>query len=475
MTLVLLALIVVVGAGLRFYGLELQSLWLDEILTWNLSGRPVLGEVIDAAPADHIPPAYPILMFYVIRCLGDSEVMLRLPSAVAGVLAIPMIYLLGARIYSRREGLVAALLMAFSITPIRCSQEARVYSILLLLLLVSFYFWFELVRALESGERPSWTVQLGYVTSAIAAGYLHYFGILVIVLQGVGLFALFALRLHALSRVVVVGAPVAGALLGWLPELLRDSETTRFWIREPSFDSIRDTWTSFFLRPGELKRLAAVLCGVYLARTLWVAWRGPQPAARSVVTSPTFAVVLWLVLPFVFAFIWSRLMVPILHERYLVVSLPAAYLLFAGAFVHTVPYARAQAALGGALAVMLLYGVVVSGRYYADAHKEQFREAAALVAAHDHEYPGAAILARSNYAYYLRRFDALDRLEPVFARSEERGRVADFLDRNRPEYVWLLLARDKADEEFLAFLEWDYRLLRYDAFVKAWVRLYQRR
>jgi hypothetical protein len=97
------------------------------------------------------------------------------------------------------------------------------------------------------------------------------------------------------------------------------------------------------------------------------------------------------------------------------------------------------------------------------------------VAAHDHEYPGAAILARSEYAYYLRRFDALDRLEPVLARTREMRRVADFLDRNRPQYVWLLTARHEADDEFLAFLGSDYRLLRYDALVDAWVRLYQRR
>jgi len=475
-TRILLVLLVVVGAALRFYGLDLQSLWVDELATWRLCNRDTLGAVIDAVRADRAPPGYQILVFQVIRYVGDSEVALRLPSAVAGLLAIPMIHLLGARLYSRREGIVASVLMAFSITPIHYSQEARVYSLLVLLVIVSFYFWVALMRALEAGDRPSWGVQLGYVASAVATEYLHHFGLLIVALQGVGLVSLFAVRPRALARVAALGALVVLAYVPWLPELARmGGRTDPFWVEDPSFDSIRKTWRFFFRRPGALKRLAAILCGVYLARALWDAWRGPRPTARSIVTSPSCVVLLWLVLPFLFAFTWSKLSIPILHWRYLIVSLPAAYLLLARALVHTVPHAKARAALVAALAVMLLYGLIGSGRYYAEGRKEQFREAAALVAEHDAEYPGARILAHGGYEYYLRRFRALDRLEPVSGRGDEVERVGVLLGRERPEYVWLLSGHRRADEAFLESLEPGYQLLRYDRFFGAWVRLYQRR
>jgi len=471
----LLVLVVAVGAALRFYGLDLQSLWLDELLTWQNCSQDTLTELIEAVKQGYLgPPGYQILVFQVMQYMGDSEVVLRLPSAVAGVLAIPMVYLLGKRLYSRREGFVAAVLMALSITPIHYSQEARGYSLLVLLVLVSFYFWFGLLRALEAGDRPSWWVQLGYVASAIATEYLHYFGVLIIVLQGIGLVGVFARRPRALAHVVVLGTPVALAMLGWLPALMHDTKMTSPWIPDPSFDSFRKAWRFFFRRPGDLHRLTALVCGVYLARVIWAAWRRPHPSMRSVVTSSTFIVVMWLVLPFAFAAVWSKLATPILTDRYLMVSLPAAYILLARAIVHTVPHPRARAVVIAALAATLLYGLVVSRSYYAAVRKDQYREAAALVAEHDKQYPDATILAGGGYEYYLRRFDALDRTTPVNGRQNRRDQVARLLDRERPRHVWVLSGHEQADEEFLDAFESDYRLLRYEAFVGAWVHLYER-
>ncbi len=469
----LLLLIVAVGGALRFYGLDLQSLWLDELLNWQMCSHGTLAEVIEAAHSiDRGPPGYHLLVFHVMQFLGDSEVALRFPSAVAGVLAIPMVYLVGEQFYSRREGLVAAVLMALSITPVHYSQEARAYALLVLLVLVSFYFWFRLLRALEAGDRPQWWVQAGYVASAIATEYLHYFGILVIVLQGMALVAIFARRPRALARVVALGVPVGVTLLLALPALVHDTTLTNPWIPDPSLDSARKAWRFFFRRPGDLYQLTALVCAVYLARAIWSARRLPHLSTRSVVTSPTFIVVLWLVLPFTFA--WSKLASPILTDRYLLVSLPAAYLLLARAIVHTVPHPRAWAVVIAALAATLLYGLVVSRSYYAAVHKDQYREAAALVAQHEKQYPDAAILADGGYEYYLRRFNALDRTTTLNDRESRREQVARLLDRERPRHVWVLSGHNQAEEELLDAFTSDYRLLQHEALVGAWVHFYER-
>ncbi|HSR17848.1 MAG TPA: glycosyltransferase family 39 protein [Ignavibacteriaceae bacterium] len=140
--LLLLLLIVLLGAFLRFYRLDFQSLGNDELSSWNLSNKATgISDVIRAqAEYDINPPGYQILLFYIIKYLGDSEFWLRFPSALAGILSIYLIYLLGLKLLSIKEGLLAAALTAIFWCPIYYSQEARAYSLLFLFSIISMLF-----------------------------------------------------------------------------------------------------------------------------------------------------------------------------------------------------------------------------------------------------------------------------------------------------------------------------------------------
>jgi mannosyltransferase len=97
--LVLLA-IMFLGAVLRFYGLGFQSLWSDELASWDISTRETISKVIGGLRGDDHPPLYFLILRFAQWIFGDSEWALRLPSAFAGWLCIPGIYLLGKRLYS---------------------------------------------------------------------------------------------------------------------------------------------------------------------------------------------------------------------------------------------------------------------------------------------------------------------------------------------------------------------------------------
>lgn len=89
LALALLALILVVGAGLRFHGLGRESLWNDELQSQWISDLPTPGDVVRTALAeDGHPPLHDVILHVVQKDLGNSEALLRLPSAAAGVLAI---------------------------------------------------------------------------------------------------------------------------------------------------------------------------------------------------------------------------------------------------------------------------------------------------------------------------------------------------------------------------------------------------
>ena len=68
---------------------------------------------------------------------------------LAGWLCILTIYLLGKRLYSEREGIIAALFFAVFWAPIYFSQEARVYSMLILLSILTSYFWWGVMLGLR--------------------------------------------------------------------------------------------------------------------------------------------------------------------------------------------------------------------------------------------------------------------------------------------------------------------------------------
>jgi 4-amino-4-deoxy-L-arabinose transferase-like glycosyltransferase len=123
------------------------------------------------------PPLYYLVAWVWARVFGYGEAGLRSLSAVAGVLTVPVAYGAGARLVSRRTGLIVAALCACNPFLIWYSQEARSYSLLVLfsaLTLLSFAY---------ALERPTpRTVTLWVVCSALALG-THYYAVVVVVPQ----------------------------------------------------------------------------------------------------------------------------------------------------------------------------------------------------------------------------------------------------------------------------------------------------
>ena len=137
----LLAGIVGVGAWLRFATLGAQSYWFDEAQAaheLHLSFGSMLNSMV---VHETNPPLYFVLGWLWARVFGTGEVGLRSLSALAGTALIPIAYLCGRELVSRRAGLVAAGLTALSPFMIWYSQEAREYMLLAVLCGASVYYF----------------------------------------------------------------------------------------------------------------------------------------------------------------------------------------------------------------------------------------------------------------------------------------------------------------------------------------------
>ncbi|MFW2831106.1 glycosyltransferase family 39 protein [Sphingomonas sp. ID0503] len=167
--------ITLLAAILRFYNLDGQSLWLDEVSSFRNSRAYGAGGLVGLARADHIAPLHSIALWYATEIGGNNAVALRMPSTIAGVLTVPAIYVAAGRVTrSRTTALVAAFLVAISPFAIWYSQEARMYA--LVLLFATLY----VAVAWPVIERPLKWWELATLTAVTAIGLgMHHYMILV--------------------------------------------------------------------------------------------------------------------------------------------------------------------------------------------------------------------------------------------------------------------------------------------------------
>ena len=376
--LVLLA-IMLLGAVLRFYGLGFQSLWDEELASWDFSTRETISQVIGGVRSDVQPPLYFLILRFAHWIFGDSEWALRFPSALAGWLCIPAIYLLGKRLYSEREGLIGALFLAVFWAPIYYSQEARSYSMLILLSILTTYFWWSVMLGLRyRRELPAREAAL-YVICAVLCAYLHYFGLLLVVLQGA---ALAALAYGTLRNAMFLYVPVTLAYLPWLPSIVHQSRSGAQGGNStggPTLQVMPDYFQFLFGRSGMLSLAAWTLLCFLLIR----GWDDLRSRRKGRGIPPGLLLAAWALGPFIVAHLASRSM---LTDENLLVSLPAVYLLLARSVTRTFS-GRAAAIFQGTVAVGLaavgLAYLLFSMDYYTTPAKEQVREAALYVTSHE--------------------------------------------------------------------------------------------
>lgn len=160
----------VLAAALRFATLGVQSYHHDEIVTASRVLRDGFWHAMDAVGfSESAPPLYYAIAWAWTQLTGTGEYGLRSVSALAGVATVPVAYLLGAELSSRRAGVVAAALVAVNPMLLWYSQEARGYALFALLTALSLLYF---VRVLDRGRRRD-SIAWG-VASALALA-THYF------------------------------------------------------------------------------------------------------------------------------------------------------------------------------------------------------------------------------------------------------------------------------------------------------------
>lgn len=179
--------LLLLAAALRFYRLDFESLWGDEIGQVIVASQDSLRDVLNGAKRHAAATPLDYLLLHFALKVNDTEAFVRVPAAIYGTLSVLIMYLLGyqlslaafrQRLSSHFVGVASAFLLAISPFHVGYSREVRFYALFVLLSLTSvLLFWIAL-------RRESWKWWPVWAIVTLLGVYTHLYTFLVMLCQG---------------------------------------------------------------------------------------------------------------------------------------------------------------------------------------------------------------------------------------------------------------------------------------------------
>lgn len=207
-----LGAVLVVALAVRVVAAVRKSLVLDEFHTWFHATRPSVEAFFETLQLDNHPPLGFALVAGARLVLGTSELALRTPALMAGMLELALVAWFGTRCAGRRVGLAATALLAVSSLHTDFSAQARMYALHGLAATVTLVATHTLLVQ-ERARGASWALALALAT----AFHTHYFGGHYVLGLGLAALALAAFDASVRARLGRLVLPVLAASLVSLP------------------------------------------------------------------------------------------------------------------------------------------------------------------------------------------------------------------------------------------------------------------
>ena len=200
-TAAILCLIVLLGLALRIAGLDARSIWLDEQTSLELASASAEASVGGSGFDRHTPPAYYLVLSPWMKLAPSSLGLLRGFSTLWDLFALILVFYCARELFDDDTALLSTTLYALMPFTIYYAQEGRMYSMLVTLVLATFYLARQFITKGPSALRVTLLLII-----AITGMYTHYY---------------YALSLFAISLYVLLQLPqLKQAVLSWWASML---------------------------------------------------------------------------------------------------------------------------------------------------------------------------------------------------------------------------------------------------------------
>mgnify|MGYP006289568409 CR=1 FL=1 len=308
--------IILTGTILRLFGIWEMPFTHDEfsaIHRCDFSSFKALIEKGVVIPDTH-PAGVQVFLYYWIKIFGISEFWVRIPFILFGLGAVYFAYKIASRWFNSTSGLISAAFLACLQYTIMYSQFARPYAAGMFFTLLMVHFWNQIVF---NKEKIHYTDFAGFIVSGAACAYIHHFALFFAAMVGVsGLFIIqrkkIVYYIIACVLIFVLYIPHLGIFFAQLSKGGND------WVGKPRIDFI---WEYFIF----ILHHSVLMYVLFLSLTgfgiFWLIKNKSRPGRKFLILSFT-----WFLLPFITAFVYSRLVAPVLQYSVLIFSFP--FLLF---------------------------------------------------------------------------------------------------------------------------------------------------
>ncbi|MCM8782615.1 MAG: glycosyltransferase family 39 protein [Candidatus Omnitrophica bacterium] len=427
----LLLIILLIGLSLRLYKLTSESIWLDEGIAIKLALANPFLVIIERAFNNH-PPLFFVLLHYWCEIFDYSIYFVRLFAVMFGILTIYMIYKVGRLIFNETTALLSALLVSVSLFHIYYSQEARMYTMIAFLTLLSMYFF---IRLFEQKKR---LVSIGYTVSSLCLLYTHYSSWYVVLIQNLHYLTIFPLykyfykekcqldfkRWFEFQGVLVI------SYLPWLKvalSRLSRIQGARDWIPIPTPFSVTASFTEF---SGTLTLLVIFLILIFflafpIKRS---SFNLRLPAARN-----NYLLWLWLLIPIFVPYLTSQFSASLYVTKYAISASLAFYLLIAlGIDKIKDKYVKFVT-----IGLILILSMPLIKKYYVETNKLPWEEIARYVEKNakrgDLIIFNDRVCSGEAFGYYFTRLDVK---EKVLMTKESGAHLTDINKGENVEALW---------------------------------------
>jgi mannosyltransferase len=291
-----------------------QEIGLDEPFTIYHAQFDV-PVIIDLLKGYNNPPLYEILLHFWIKAFGISPLAVRTFPLIFACLCPVALFYFGQKFFSLKIGILSSLLLSFSDLLTYYSHDCRVYTLFLLLSILSMHFFLNITYSDNKGPKNS----VGYIFFSSLLIYAHYFGFFILFFQ-----ALHTLLFYRKHIYKVVGYFTAIALI-YLPHILvvvrrmTDSFSQGTWLHSPDgLVSLYNMLWSFSNFP-----FITVSAIILLASALFIVIKN---RGYNHINPNMVLIIIWFVFAYLGMFFISYF-VPMYLNRYLIYALPAYYIL----------------------------------------------------------------------------------------------------------------------------------------------------
>ncbi len=419
----LLAAITAAGAVLRFHILTAKSFWFDEGASVGIARLDWYNFVRILWRREANMTLYYLLLREWLH-FGSSEWFIRSLSALLGLATIPAVYVLGRRMFGVRAGLIAAALLSVNAFHVRYSQEARSYSLTVLLCVLSSLYFLKFVETHSRRNR------IAYIVLSSMAVYAHFFSGLVLLAHWISLSFLDPQQVpKGMKR---TWWPIAIATFPIFAFVATTGAGPLSWVQRPG---IRNLWQTALLMTGSRGPLLVL---AFAGACVVAVYSESAAFKRKQVDSQSWRyrfLMLWLFVPIGLVLIVSFAR-PLFVPRYFIVSLPALVLL-AGSGLARI---RRVWLLVPLLLVFAITGLRGAQEYYRQrltSSSDNWRAASQYLVSN--AQPGDALvfyvsMGRLSYDYY-RSLQGAAGPDVVYPYHGPRITFLDFVE--KPDYAQL--------------------------------------